>query len=144
MKIKVTVLHNAGPGMFFGFNPETAHLHHAHDLLIEADSIDQAANLAFELTNLDVEDLNDYKALIYGNQVREYRERMNRSLSVGDVLVMRDLDHDDEPVLGVMACESLGWKGLEFVPEFAFGTNQSPVSESYRAHQDLVGRAWKV
>ena len=133
--LAVTVLHNVGEGMFFPFEPATASLHHAHTFQIVADSPNQAADVMFQLCNLDPSEVSP----LYRPQVVDYRRRMNRSLSVGDVLLMHELepgaDAKDLRVAGVVACNIVGWQGLEYVPEFEDGSNHHPQSASYLAHQ---------
>jgi len=133
VNLGVTVLHNVERNSFFGFNPETADLRHAHTFQVVADNVNEAAKLVWILGNVDgPDDLSTHLSL-YGPQVWEYRKRMNRSLSVGDVLVLEDLDRDDQ-IVGVMACESVGWKGLEYVPEHEAGSNTTQTSKSYEAY----------
>lgn len=136
MKYKAVVLHQVGPGMFFGVS-EGSEFFHAHDFDIEADGHMQAAELIFEITNLEPEDVSAAKALLYGDQMREYRKRMNRSVSVGDVLVLREAD-GEQGVVAVLACASLGWEPMNVMPAFNYGANVTPESCSYRAHQELM------
>lgn len=138
MNLAVTVLHNCERGSFFGFHPNTADLRHGHTFEVVADSVNEAAKLVWTLGNVDGPDDLPVHLSLYGRQVREYRDRMNRSLSVGDVLLMEDLDTEDRQVLGVMACEQVGWRGLEYVPSFERGSNDEPTSKSY----ELYARQW--
>lgn len=133
MNLAVTVLHNVVRGSFFGFDPEIADLRHGHTFQVIADNVNEAAKLTWMLANIDSADDLPAHLSSYGPQVFKYRERMNRSLSVGDVLVMEDLDNHYETV-GVMACEMVGWKGLEYMPAFERGLNAEPTSRSYEAY----------
>jgi hypothetical protein len=133
MNLSATVLHNVSrDSMFQPFNPETADLAHAHEFQIVADNVNQAGDLIWLLTNIgDPDDLPAHLTL-YRDQVSEYRSRMNRSLSVGDVIILRDLNRDLFPA-GVLAVEPVGFKGLEFIPAYTGGSNSTLTSESYVA-----------
>lgn len=135
MKYKATVLHQVGPGMFFGIN-EGSEFFHAHDFDIEADGHMQAAELVFEITNLGPEEVSARKALLYGDQMRSYRQRMNRSTSVSDLLILRDAS--DGSLLAVLACATSGWQPLTAMPDYEHGVNSTVESQSYQAHQKLM------
>ena len=137
MNLAVTVLHNVSDRMFTDFDPSTSKLYHAHTFQVIADGMEQACNLIWELTNVDGPEMLPNHLSLYGNQVREDRSRMNRSLSVGDVLRIEDLGRDGEPLtLGWRAVASLGWTIVVPAPLYIRGTNASPMSQSYLAHEE--------
>ena len=137
MKLTVTVLHNVGQDMFHRFRPDTSSLHHAHTFEVVADSVDDAANLIWNLTNVgDAEELRVMFPHLseYAGQVTDYRARLNRSLSVADVLVFHELLRDEEPrIAGGLAVAAVGFELIELPVDFTDGSNDSAFSESYRA-----------
>jgi len=136
VNLAVTVLHNVARGSFFGFRPDTADLRHAHTFQVVADNVNEAAKLMWLLCNVDGPDDLPAHLSLYAAQVEHYRQRMNRSLSVGDVLVMERLEPEQQfEIAGVMACEVVGWKGLEYVPEYERGANVTATSRSYEAYR---------
>lgn len=138
MNLTAVVLHNVGVGMFWQYNPDTAELYHAHNFTIEADGIERAADLVFTLANVgSPEDLHfDQPTLSrYVPQVRHYRQRMNRSLSVGDVIVFSE----GERPAGSLAVAPLGFEPLTTDPEFAGpASNAGEHSAAYLAHADVI------
>lgn len=139
MNFAVIALHNVGADMFQPYDPATAELHHAHTFQIIADGPEQAAQVAFEVGNVDPDGAHP----LYANQVREYRTRMNRSLSVGDVLVVEEADQIGM-VRAVLACEPTGWKALPNIPDYVAGTNLTDISKSYEAHQAAFKQATRI
>lgn len=135
MNLTAIVLHNESDDRFDRYHPDTSRLFHAHTFEVVADNVDHAADLIYELTNVD--DANHLATLRpslgvnapvpYGRQVTEYRRRRNRSLSVGDVVIFRE---GDRPA-GVRVVDGVGWEALEFEPEFTDGSNDTDVSEGY-------------
>lgn len=141
MKLDAIVLHNVSEDMFWRFDPKTSSLHHAHTFRgIEADNIERAASLVWDLTN--VGDANELRLMFphlsqYADEVTKYRARKNRSLSVGDVLVFVE----GERPAGVLAVASMGFKhyGTKDVRvDLNDVANLAPESLSYLAHQDRL------
>lgn len=149
----VTVLHNVSRDMFFRYHPDTSSLHHAHTFeLDEPDdtSPESVANLAWHLANVAGPDDLPPRLEKYAEQVTAYRSRRNRSLSVSDVLVIHVVDAGDTEgngwwckahhdglcyIAGVLVVASVGHEGLEFVPTFEAGSNDTEVSKAYEASQ---------
>ena len=139
MNLSVTVLHNVSADMFFRYDPETSKLFHAHTFQVVADNIDKAADLIWTLTNVD--SANDLRSMradlgLYAQQVDEYRARKNRSLSVGDVLVFRELagDKSEGRFAGALWVDMLGFKPALEVAYDGGGSNQTTQSNAYEAH----------
>lgn len=91
--MKVLVLHNTGDGVFWEYKPDKAILSHAHtfDVADFADGPEHPLGLIYELTNVGTEYLDHHHAEhieSYDQQVKAYRDRGNRSTSVGDVIVV--------------------------------------------------------
>ena len=89
MKVSVIVLHNVNlTGMLLGYNARTAQLHLADKFDVHADSLQHAADVAWVICNVDSP--NDLPTYLreHVETVKKYRERRNRSLSVGDVLIL--------------------------------------------------------
>lgn len=102
-----------------------------------ADDAERGASIVWDLANVDsAQDLIGTPLEQYGEQVTAYRARMNRSLSVSDVLVIRE----DKRLCGVLVVASIGFDGLEFMPKYAPGSNKTAQSISYCAHQALMQR----
>jgi len=136
MNLSVLVLHNVSPDMFFRYDPETSRLFHAHEFQVAADNIEKAADLVWNLTN--VSDANELRSMrpdlgMYGAQVEEYRERRNRSLSVGDVLVFAELSDPPRPA-GALWVDGLGFKQVSEIAYDGGGSNTTTQSNSYEAH----------
>lgn len=138
MKLTAVVLHNCGPGMFWKYDPKTAELYHAHNFDIEADSIEQGANLVWDLANVgDADELRlNFAALSsYAPQVVAYRDRMNRSLSVGDVIIFSE----GERPAGALVVASLGFERLATDPDFnGVASNTDENSAAFGAHVALL------
>jgi hypothetical protein len=141
MKLDAIVLHNVCEDMFWRFDPRTSQLHHAHTFRdVEADNIDKAADLIWNLTNIG--DANELRVNFphlskYADEVTNYRRRKNRSLSVGDVLVFVE----GERPAGVLAVASMGFKhfGTKDVRvDLTDVANQADESLAYLAHQDRL------
>jgi len=137
MNLCATVLHNVTHGdRFWRYNPETSRLVHAHTFEVAADNTDQAAELIWMLTNVDnANHLASMRSDLshYGPQVTAYRRRMNRSLSVGDVVVFHEVVGDGQRLAGVRVVASVGWEALEAEPECIAGSNDTEISQSYAA-----------
>lgn len=144
MNLSALVLHNVGPTMFFGYHAEGSDLFHAHEFQIVADNVEQAAGLVWILANVgDSDELHQMRSDLglYGAQVNEYRARMNRSLSVGDVIIFHEIGSGGEPrFAGALAVASVGFTTLHAMPPYKQGSNSSEVSESYKAHRELNTR----
>ena len=140
MRFTVTTLHNISEDMFFRFSPKTSRLFHAHDFQVEADSVEQAANLVWNLANVDSgDDLRQHfpHLSIYASQVDEYRRRRNRSLSMSDVLVFIEHAHGwpgpgSSRACGALSIEAVGHKSIT-PPEFKPGSNETLTSQAYEA-----------
>lgn len=146
MNLTARVLHNVSADTFFRFDRETSSLFHAHDFRISADNYERAANLIWDLTNVD--DANDLQTLRpdygkYGPQVTHYRARRNRSLSVGDVVLLfeGDVPPADLRYVSTAVVNSVGWLWISPAPAFEDGENTTRFSESYCAHEL---RHWKA
>lgn len=138
MRLKARVLHNVGPTMFFGYHPEVGDLFHAHDFDLVADNADTAADLIWTLCNVD--DASHLTSLRpdlgeYGVQVTAYRARMNRSLSVSDVIVFYD---ENGRWIATMAVESVGHKHYAQEPAFEDGSNDTTSSVARLAWEQLL------
>lgn len=135
MNLSATVLHNVGLGMFSRYNAEGSNLYHAHEFQIVADNADKACELLWMLCNVDdANHLNQMRPdlAIYGQQVAEYRRRRNRSLSVGDVVILQELG-EGVRYIGSYAIEPIGWRSLPLTPIYDAGTNQSDRSAAFEA-----------
>lgn len=135
MNLSAVVLHNVSIDTFTGFRPGTSRLFHAHEFQIVADSADQACELLWTLCNVD--DANHLASVrsdlsLYGRQVAEYRRRKNRSLSIGDAVVLHELGGDSKRWVGMYAVAAVGWQQVGSYP-YTDGTNQSDASEAYDA-----------
>lgn len=136
MNLTVKVLHAVGPGMFASYRPEGSDLFHAHDFDVVADNPEQAADLVWTLCNVD--DANHLSSIrsdlsIYGAQVTAYRQRKNRSLSMGDVLVFFEGDH----FVTAMAIEAMGHREYPLEPVHAGGSNEDAESSAFIASRSL-------
>lgn len=132
-------LHGVNPNyMFQTYKGERSVLAHAHDFEVTADTPANALELIWMLTNVgDDQELNALRPDLghYGDQVQAYRSRRNRSLSVGDVVLI----YDGDDYVGGYAVEPFGWTDLARRPPVAFGgTNGSVVSASYLAMSDAI------
>lgn len=141
MKLHAFVLHNVSFDMFFDFKPSTSRLFHAHTFVIDADDTDQAADLIWILTNVDSPDhlRAEHPDLArYADDVAHYRQRRNRSLSMGDVIVFF---HGEKP-FGAKAVEGVGFKdyNLEDLTSVdgSLGNNRNDTSQAYDAMQDFM------
>lgn len=138
MKLAAVLLHNVSGDTFWGYKPKTSRLFHAHTFEIDADNPERAAEVVWVLTNVETSDVLrlHYPHLSqYAAQMERYRERKNRSTSVGDVIVF----YEGERPAGAFACATVGWQQLPFAPEFECDyipdkKNESEVSASYDAH----------
>jgi hypothetical protein len=140
--IRATVLHSVGPGMFFGYLPGQSHLHLAHVFQLDVQDDVAAfakpqfiAEILWTLCNVDgPEDLHgDWQ--VYAPQVAEYRRRRNRSLSMGDVVLLEKAWEDQAEPLGALHAVSVGWEMLEGFPPYFSDRDTPDVSASYAAHR---------
>lgn len=135
MKLHAFVMHNVSRDMFFRYEDASSALHHAHTFVVEADDLENAANLIWILTNVDSADhlRLDYPHLAqYADAVTHYRSRKNRSLSVGDVIVFLER----ERYAGARALAMIGHEVVAFDPStIRTVTNERPESDAYLAHQ---------
>ena len=75
---------------------------------LPAESHTEAANIAFAVCNSYPEEMH-IDAHEYGEAVRQYRKEGNRSLSVGDALLIKQVGQAS-PDDGRYGCASLGWE----------------------------------
>lgn len=135
MKYEVEVLHNVSTDMFIRFSPETSKLYHAFTFEVEAIDMEGAANIVWALANVDDADaLTRFHPNLahLAPQVTQYRECMNRSLSVSDVLAFRC----EGEYAGALAVEMIGHRELDKKP--AFEPSRSWPSASFDAHQRFM------
>jgi hypothetical protein len=140
MNLSALVLHNVGPTMFFGYDSEKSTLYHAHEFQVVADSGEEAVNLVWTLTNVGSENelrLTHPHLAFYGPQVSAYRGRMNRSLSVGDVLVVHEIGVGEPRFVTTLALLPVGHELFFEIPKYESGSNETLVSESYLAHMEF-------
>jgi hypothetical protein len=110
-RFNVTVLHNSGPGRFFGYEQGDA-LIRVFDLSVSASGVDAAAEVVFAVTNSYPGEL--FCEPSYADVVAEYRAAGLRSLSVGDVLIIAD----HTGVNTAWACAPAGFDQLDGLPTF--------------------------
>ena len=136
MKLHAYVFHNVGPKMFWEYAPEN--MYHAHTFEVEADTIQGAANLIWNLTNVgNVDELRTMFPHLgeYGPQVSAYRSRENRSLSVGDAIVFLERERH----AGSLAVAALGHDEVGFDLELLTNVNNNATtSDARRAFQELL------
>lgn len=137
MRLHAYVFHNVSGDMFFRYDPKTSCLHHAHTFTVEADDLTRAADLIWILTNVgngnDLR-LNHPLQAVYADQVDHYRQRQNRSLCVGDVIVF----YERERAAGALVVATTGFEvlvGFDQTINMRVVTNDQPRSESYYAHE---------
>lgn len=135
MKLHAYVFHNVGPKMFWEYDAE--HQFHAHTFQVEADNIDAAADLIWDLTNVGNADelrINFPHLSKYAEQVAEYRRRENRSLSVGDAIVFLER----ERYVGTLAVAAIGFTEVAFdLDKLTNVSNVNIRSDARRAHQEF-------
>lgn len=138
MRLTVVVLHNLGQGMFWKFDPEVAELYHAHNFEVEADNADMAAQLVWTLGNQESPEalrVGNPSLSRYAEQVAAYRARMNRSLSVGDVILI----YEGERPVAAKAVAMLGFDDLIAEPTFVgITSNDGEQSAAYEAHLQVL------
>ncbi len=110
-RFRVSVLHNTGFGSFFGYEDGDP-LVRVFDLRVEAEQPTAAAEVVFAIANSYPGELVCDPR--YAEEVAAYRAAGLRSLSVGDVVVVRD-DAGDETS---WACLPTGWTRLPATPAF--------------------------
>lgn len=139
MRLTAVLLHNVSVDTFWGYKPKTSSLFHSHTFEVNADTPELAADIVWILTNADSSDwlrLHYPHLSQYAGQMERYRERKNRSTSVGDVIVF----YEGERPAGAWSCEPMGWKRVSAdEPQFACEytpdkLNASEVSASHEAH----------
>jgi hypothetical protein len=110
-RFNLTVLHNSGPGRFFGYEEGDA-LVRVFDLSVSASGVEAAAEVVFAVTNSYPGEL--FCEPSYADVVAEYRAAGLRSLSVGDVLIIAD----HTGVKTAWACAPAGFDQLNSLPTF--------------------------
>jgi hypothetical protein len=110
-RFNVTVLHNSGPGRFFGYEEGDA-LDRVFDLSVSASGVEAATEVVFAVTNSYPGELLCEPS--YADVVAEYRAVGLRSLSVGDVLIIAD----HTGVKTAWACAAAGFDQLRSLPTF--------------------------
>jgi hypothetical protein len=109
---QVTVLHNTGLGRFWAYQPGDA-LDRVFELTVAADSPEAACEVVFAVCNSAPGELFcDHR---YAGVVAEYRAARLRSLSVGDVLIVRPAAGDADTGQA-FACAIFGFDALPAVP----------------------------
>jgi hypothetical protein len=133
-------MHNVSFDMFFRYDPETSALHHAHTFKVEADLDTKACDLIWILTNVDSANdlrLNYPHFSQYADQVTHYRQRKNRSLSVGDVIVL----YERERFVGAFAVATVGFDPVAEPVNMEVATNDRDESDSYVAYRKFADAA---
>lgn len=119
---QVTVLHNSGPGRFWAYQPGDA-LDRVFELAVAADSPEAACDVVFAVCNSAPGELFcDHR---YVEAVTEYRAARLRSLSVGDVLIIRPADSDADSGQA-FACAVFGFDPLPAVPTHTNSSGSTP------------------
>jgi hypothetical protein len=119
---QVTVLHNTGPGRFWAYQPEDA-LDRVFELTVTADDPKAACEVVFSVCNSFPGELFcDHR---YAAIVAEYRAAQLRSVSAGDVLVVRPADGDVDSGQA-FACAMVGFDALPAIPTHADASGGTP------------------
>jgi hypothetical protein len=141
MTTTAVVLHNVSVDMFWAYKPKTSALHHAHTFQVDDNAAPtRLLETVWTLTNCDPADAELVQAYFpelahYFEQAVSYRARMNRSLSVGDVVVLLH----GEDVLGAWAVEKLGWAPVDRPSiDLSDVHNERAISQAYEAYQRFV------
>jgi hypothetical protein len=109
---QVTVLHNVGWGRFWAYRPGDA-LDRVFELTVTANSPEAACEIVFAVCNSAPGELFcDHR---YAEVVSEYRAARLRSLSVGDVLIVRRAEGDGDGGRA-FACAAVGFDALPTLP----------------------------
>jgi hypothetical protein len=109
-RFRVAVLHNTGPGRFHRYLSSDP-LTRVFDLTVEAPSAEVAAKVVFAIANSYLDEL--YCDPRYAGEVVAYREVAERSMSVGDVLLIRRWWRKT-----AWACAPVGFNRLTRPPRF--------------------------
>ncbi len=115
-RFRVTVLHTSGPWVFHRYLPGDP-LTRVFDLTVEATSAEAAAEVVFEITNSYLPD-EVHCDPRYADDVAAYRTAAGRSMSVGDVLLIRRLWRWRKTA---WACAWVGFTQLRRPPSFTDG-----------------------
>jgi hypothetical protein len=110
-RFTTTVLHNTGPWRFHRYVPGDP-LERVFDLTVEAPSAKAATEVVFAITNSYPDELLCDPR--YGGDVAAYRAAALRSLSVGDVLLIRDQANAQT----AWACGWTGFARLSFISAY--------------------------
>jgi hypothetical protein len=116
-RFAVTVLLNTDRGSFFGYVSGHA-LGRVFDLTVAAATPEAACEVTFAVGNSYPDELHCDPC--YAWEVAEWRAAELRSLSVGDVLVVRP-DGQDASVGRAFACAAVGFQPLAAVPAYTNG-----------------------
>jgi hypothetical protein len=110
-RFTATVLHNTGPWRFHRYLPGDL-LERVFDLTVQAASVEAATELVFAIANSYPDELLCDPR--YGGDVAAYRAAGLRSLSVGDVLLIRDQANTQT----AWACGWTGFARLSCIPAY--------------------------
>lgn len=119
---RVVVAHNVSADSFVRWSSGMSELFYAHTFTVTADTPELACDLVWLLTNVDDhEHLRQAHPHLaeYCDTVKEYRVAGNRSLSMGDVLVITGLVGPSQIQVnhGAWTPAIVGWKQLTRIPE---------------------------
>lgn len=114
-RFNVTVLHKTGPRRFRCYLPGDP-LTRVFDLTVRATSAEEAAEFVFGITNSSADELHCDPR--YADDVAAYRGAFARSVSVGDVLLIRRRWRWRRTA---WACEPSGFTALRRPPSFTDG-----------------------
>ena len=112
-RYQVTVTHNTGPGRFIGYMPADT-LAWVFELTIDETSPEAACELVYAICNSGPGELHCPPSL--ARLVGAYRAGGLRSLSVGDVLILREEDGGAGDTPSAWHCIAAGFDQLPSVP----------------------------
>jgi hypothetical protein len=113
-RFALTVLLNTDRDSFFGYRPGHA-LSRVFDLTVTAATAEAACEVTFGVGNSYPDELHCDPC--YAREVADWRFRGLRSLSVGDVLVVRPAGQDVSAVQA-FACAAVGFQPLAAIPTY--------------------------
>ena len=123
MRYIVTICHAHPPqfthGMGInleGLNGEPTY-YEALQIIEEAEEPTEVLEVAFTLGNVDGPEMLPDRLSHLADEVRKYRALGNRSLSVGDVVILTPVSTVASERPSAWICASLGWEQLERIPE---------------------------
>ena len=96
-------------------------------------SYERVLDDAFRICNVDDPSMLGPELRDYADEVRDYRKLGNRSLSVGDVVILTGSD-----ATSAWRCLSLGWEHLEEVPDVHLTEDEAVNSAARVAHEYLA------